>query len=159
MAKQTINTYEFFRKFPDDKTAREYLEYRRWKDRIACPHCDSLETSRMKDSQYHQCNVCRRKFTVRTGMVFERSHIPLNKWLYTIYLLAIDGKRVSSLQLSKEIDITQKTAWFMLRRLGEACGGDWQKLSGIVEMDEIYIGEKEGNKDDTKLRTVEEFTT
>jgi transposase-like protein len=100
---------------------------------------------------YYRCNECKEDFTVRTGTIFERSHIPLHKWIYAMYLLVTARKGISSLQLSKEIGITQKSAWFMLHRLREACGGkDLKKLRGIIEVDETYIGGKEGNKHETK---------
>lgn len=90
-------------------------------------------------------------FTVRTGTIIERSHIPLDKWLYTFYLLLTSRKGISSLQLAKEIGITQKSVWFLLQRIREACGkndDDDQNgfLTGIVEADETYIGGKEANK-------------
>jgi len=73
---------------------------------------------------YYRCNACKKDFTVRTGTIFERSHVPLNKWYYAMYMLMTARKGISSLQLSKEIGVTQKTAWFMLGRLREACGND-----------------------------------
>jgi len=85
-------------------------------------------------------------FTVRTGTIFERSHVPLHKWIYAMYLLVTSRKGISSLQLSKEIGVTQKSAWFMLQRLREACGSDIDKLQGIVEIDETYVGGKESAK-------------
>lgn len=87
---------------------------------------------------------------MRTGTVFERSHVPLHKWIYAMYLLLTARKGISSLQLSKEIGITQKSAWFVLHRLREACGPDLEKLRGIIEIDECFVGGIEANKHEHK---------
>ena len=149
MSRSTISTFQLFEMFPDQETARRYLETRRWPDGVRCPACNGDRIT-PRANGFYRCNDCTREkgkgdFTVRTGTIFERSHIPLHKWIYAMYLVVTARKGISSLQLAKEIGVTQKTAWFLLGRLREACGDKLEMLRGIIEIDEGYLGGKGGN--------------
>ena len=120
---------------------------------LACPCCGGTERINARTGKragYYRCGHCKEEFTVRTGTIFGRSHVSLERWLYAMYIVVTARKDVSSVQLSKEIGVTQKTAWFMLSRLREAVGGDSAMLSGIVEADETSIGSKEKSKHASK---------
>ena len=157
MSKSTISTFQLFELFPDKESARVYFESRLWPDGVICPVCRSGERITARKGGYYRCNACEEDFTVRTGTIMERSHVPLHKWLYAMYLLVTARKGISSLQLSKEIGITQKSAWFLLHRLREACGKDLRKLRGIVEIDETYVGGKERNEGEAALHPREKW--
>jgi transposase-like protein len=146
MSRSTISTFKLFELFPDELSARKYLESRLWKDGVTCPECKSKERITIRKDGFYRCNACKLDFTVRAGTIFERSHVPLHKWLYAMYLLVTARKGISSLQLGKEIGITQKSAWFVLHRLREACGTRLEMLKGTVEVDETYFGGEENNR-------------
>ena len=150
MSRSTISTFKLFEMFPDEETARTYLESRLWPKGATCPTCAGRDRITPRKAGFYRCNKCQLDFTIRTGTIFERSHIPLHKWLYAMYLLVTARKGISSMQIAKEIGVQQKSAWFMLHRLREACGTELAKLQGVVEVDEAFFGGKEANKHHAK---------
>lgn len=161
MSRSTISTFKVFEMWPDAESARLYLESRLWPNGPVCPVCAATGDRVVSTTRtgYYRCYSCLSKgtdevFTVRSGTIFGRSKIPLNKWLYAMYLMMTARKSVSSLQIAKELGITQKSAWFMMHRIREACAEFFPEppLSGTIEIDECYIGGKEGNKHEWKKR-------
>jgi Zn ribbon nucleic-acid-binding protein len=132
MSNSTISTFELFAMFPDAESARVYMEGKRWPEGATCPACGEVKRIKARLNGLYRCNACiecgaSTDFSVRTGTIFEKSKIPLNKWLYAMYLLVTSRKGISSVQLAKQIGVTQKSAWFMLQRLRKACGDEANK--------------------------------
>lgn len=135
--------------YHDDDEARKFLENIRWPDGPFCPYCGSpddvkaLGGESMGSGWYH-CGECRRKFTVRVGTVFERSHIQLHKWLLGFRMYASSKKGFSAHQLHRTLGITYRSAWFMAHRIREAMRDDDSSPLGgpgkTVEADETFIG-------------------
>lgn len=120
----------------------------RWRDGAYCPYCGSTKVYNFKDNKTHKCGDCRQRFSVKVGTIFEDSKISLRKWFIAIYLITSHSKGISSVQLAKDLGVTQKTAWFMLHRLRHAAKTKAfnAPLKNTVEVDETYIGGKEKNK-------------
>lgn len=129
---------------PDDETARHYFEAHRWNGCPVCPHCSSDNYSKLTHRKRYRCKDCRKDYTVTTGTVFHKSHIPLNVWFAAMYIASGHKTGISSAQLARDLGVTQKTAWFMLHRLRAMMKRppSKTKLSGIVEIDETYMGRR-----------------
>jgi transposase-like protein len=141
--------------FTDETKAREWLEARVWPNGPVCPHCGNADHTKIRALQgkahrpgLYQCAECREQFTVTVKTVFERSKIPLTKWLAALFLLTASKKGVSAHQIHRSLDVSYKSAWFIMHRLREALRtGGLAPLGGsgkVVEADETYIGRLKG---------------
>jgi transposase-like protein len=142
--------------FTDEDEARKFLEGSRWPDDTVCPHCGQQETvnplgGKSMGPGWYFCSDCRQKFTVRVGTLYERSHIPLHKWLMATHLVVSSKNGISAMQLGRMLGITYKSAWFMCHRIREAMkpakfAGPLGGPRKIVEADETFIGGKATNR-------------
>lgn len=139
--------------FTNEAAAIAHMEADRWPNGVTCPLCGVDNVTKMAgktQAGMFMCNDCRGKFTVRTGTIFERSHIPLNKWLLATHLMASSKKGISAHQLHRMLGITYKSAWFMAHRIREAMVPKTRAPMGgegkTVEADETYIGRKDGRR-------------
>src|SRR3990167_4149623 len=137
---------DFLAYFKDEKTCVKWFEHIRFRNGDYCPHCGHTKINRFSDGKRFRCAKCRKDFTIKTGTVFGESKISLQKWFVAIHLLTTAKKGISSIQLAKQVGVTQKTAWFMDHRIREAMKQNGGQLFGKVEVDETYIGGKEHNK-------------
>src|SRR5258708_30581931 len=113
----TITTIELFKMFPDEQSSREYLESRLWPKGAHCPVCGLRDRVSPRKAGYYRCNQCLEDFTVRTGTIFDRSHVPLHKWLYSLHLLSTGRKGITRMHLYTEIGNTQLDAYLVVPRL------------------------------------------
>lgn len=138
----------------DEKAAVEFMELQRWGDCPACPCCGSVAVYQMKDSKtgarqvnYRwRCKDCKKQYTVRTGTVFEESRIELRHWCFGFWRASTSKKGVSALEIHRQTGLSYKSSLFMLHRIRFAMApADGNPLTGIVEVDETYIGGKPRN--------------
>ncbi len=143
--------------FHNEERARAHLEAIRWPNGPFCPHCGERQGITRLKGKSHQpglcfCRTCKKKFSVTVGTLFERSHIPLHKWMSAFYLMAASKKGISAHQLHRMLGITYKSAWFMAHRIREAMrppASAPDPLGGqnkVIEADETYIGGKARNR-------------
>lgn len=142
------NYKELMAKLSDEKVCREAMEQWRWNGEPFCPHCNGTKTHKLKDGKTYRCmeKTCRKDFTVTIGTIFENSKIPLSTWIAAIFVITAHKKGISSLQLSRDLGITQKSAWFVLHRIRHIMREpEPEPLDNIVEVDETYVGGRFAN--------------
>ncbi|MCY3769934.1 MAG: IS1595 family transposase [Gammaproteobacteria bacterium] len=145
---KTISLFDFMQQYPAEQDAIGYFEKTRWGDEPFCTKCGCAGriTPQKNYKKGYWCGDCRSYFNAFTNTPLEHSRVDARKWMFAAYLLMTARKGISAMQLSKELDVSYPTAWYMLHRLRVACGSDQEALSGDVEIDAGYLGGKESNK-------------
>lgn len=139
------NLKQVMRDFSTEEQCRAFLIRQRWNGTPQCPHCGCEKSYVIENGKRFKCasKECYKKYSVTVGTVFESSNIPLTTWFPAMYLLTAHKKGISSVQLAKDLGVTQKTAWFMIHRIRESLKEkNSPLLSGTVEADETYMGRK-----------------
>ena len=144
-----VRIYELF---PTENDCISHLESVRWKDKPRCPYCKSTNSTPLRQEQRHHCNTCNTSFSVTIGTIFHHTHLPLQKWFLAICLILNAKKGISSRQLSRDLKINKDTAWRIGMRIRRAMSEREQRnlLTGIVEVDETYVGGKPRRGDPDK---------
>jgi transposase-like protein len=132
---------QLIEKFNSEDRCREYLELLRWPSGVCCVRCGDMSVSRLENRHQYECNGCRYQFSATAGTVFHDSHLPLWKWFLAVYLICESKKGMSANQIKRTLGLSYKTAWYLCHRIREAMKIEpTEKLKGIVEADETFIG-------------------
>jgi transposase-like protein len=147
MTQQFDGLTQMMETFSDEQVCIDHLTSTRWKDGAYCPHCGSTKVYHFSDLRTHKCGDCRQRFSIKVGTIFEDTKLPLHKWFRAIWMVTSHTKDIASTQLTKDLKITQKSAWFVLHRLRYAARTQSfnAPLDGMVEADGTYIGGTERN--------------
>ena len=144
-----MNILEVFKKFPQQEDCISYLERVRWDGVPRCPYCGSDNSTPLPKEQRHHCNNCNTSYSVTVGTIFHRTHLPLQKWFLALSLILNAKKGISARQLARHIDVHRNTAWRISMKIREAMSQRHQRelLTGVVEMDETFIGPRKPRKE------------
>lgn len=163
VSQQFKSVVDLVKYFPTEHACHQYLAGQRWDTgEIICPHedCGNNTCYVFADGIRYKCKKCNRLFTAKTNTFMEASKLPTLTWLMAMYLV-MNKKGISSVQLSKDLNVTQKTAWFVLQRVRWALGNDPDKgtpLDGTIELDETFVGGKNKNRHYSKRVQYKEET-
>jgi len=141
--KQKLSLLDALQRFPDDDTTEAWFVSQRWPNGIECTHCGSMKIKERvngRGKRSYRCSDCRKDFSTKSNSIMEASPIGYQKWAVAIYMLTVSFKGVSSTQLASDLNITQKSAWYMVRRIREAYGKNSHIKNG-----EASLGDKELN--------------
>jgi len=139
-----MNIIQIFQKFPTQESCIAHLEAARWGSQPICTYCGSDNNTPRPTEMRHWCNTCQRSFSVTVRTIFHHTHMPLQKWFLAISLILNAKKGISALQLSRDIEVNKNTAWRISMQIRKAMTQATHRdlLTGIVEMDECYVGGK-----------------
>jgi transposase-like protein len=141
-----VNLINLIQRFNCETKCREYLEELRWPEGIVCPRCKHESISTLEERKQYECNECRYQFSVTSGTIMHDTHLPLWKWFLAVYMIVESKKAVSANQLKRMLDVSYKTAWYLCHRIREALITPHALLSGVVEIDETWVGPKAKGK-------------
>lgn len=150
MTSAPVNLTTLVDRYSTDEHCREALTHLRWPDGVRCLKCKSDNVASVSDRKVYVCYSCRYQFSVTVGTIFHDSHLPLTKWFLVTYLMTESRKGISANQIKRMLGISYKTAWYLCHRIRKAMEETQHKMTGTVEIDEMYIGGHTKNADKWK---------
>ena len=156
--REGISLREIFKRFPDDATAESWFVKQRWPHGIVCPHCGStnVQTGAKHKTMPYRCREkeCAKRFSHKTETVMEGSKLGMQTWMIATYLLSTSLKSVSSMKLHRDLEVNQRSAWFLAHRLRVALAREGGLFSGPVEVDETYMGGRRKNMSNSRRKAL-----
>jgi transposase-like protein len=148
MQQENISFYDWQQKYSTQEKCLNYISTEKWPNGFVCPHCENNHGYYTANRYHYECSQCHKQTSIISGTLFENTKIPLTKWFWAIYWISSDKGGISAVRLSKLIGCTWRTAYRLLKILRKAMGdrNDQYKLSGVIELDDAYVGGKKTGK-------------
>lgn len=142
MSYTKLSLLEFQKRFSTEAACQKTLEQARWPQGFVCPRCDHGKACRLAPRKLLQCSACRHQVSVTAGTIFHKTHTPLVKWFWAIWMVGQDKGGVSAMRLARQLELSYRTAWTMLHKLRKAMGqrDTRYSLTGSIEMDDAFFG-------------------